>query len=768
VKNNLFTKYLSGMRTGIFCRGNHLQVKGPWLIIILILVSYPPVPVLSETVDSTIGDPDKKIAIYYIDPEGDDANSGRTPSAAWRTLQKVNRHEFKPSDRILFKRGGEWNDPLRISTQGTMESPIVVGAYGEGAAPRISNTHGLSSSGNMNRFAAVFENMNSNRSEPVQLKPSGLFTRTLPCRSGFQYKLKLFVRADGEASLRMQLLVNGNLYLQNEQIKGVMGKWNQHAEWIGVQKSLSQLKEISIVFQSPLVEIKTLQLNVKNTSDKARIQIHVVRLEPRWSEHPDYKNIFMLDTDLKLTELIYQGRRLSRADTIATTEDQSYFYKDGVWYLKDMKGNPEETGVSIQAVTAEQNAVLVTKSKYVILEGLDIRGGTGVRGYLGALGIYDSGHIEIRNSVVSNSINAAMMVFRSEHIRISKCDVSNGGLGGVYLCYCKDCFISENDIHHNGPCLHDLNDLHGIAISAGQRITIEYNHIHHNGYGGGSGEKGDSAVTLYSASDCIVRYNLIDQNWRGGISVDSGHEGNSDHTVVQNNIITDNGLLGPGGRYPALAIQAHEPSTSDDVLFENNTIIRHRTGNLWSLAAQRPLTASAGDRFRSRKCQGTVVFWKEAYLSAAITGTLSEGDVIESVDGRWKATLVSINSAPAAIVLMSPLTPVRGVLLQRNIVADTQGAYDLSVGKNVRVNLADNCFWKKSGSMMFREHALNRSFIRNERQEFLLKDPKFKDDRIPAGLIPEENECKEWGAQPQVWLDRVKTVRSVSALLPTP
>jgi hypothetical protein len=70
--------------------------------------------------------------------------------------------------------------------------------------------------------------------------------------------------------------------------------------------------------------------------------------------------------------------------------------------------------------------------------------------------------------------------------------------------------------------------------------------------------------------------------------------------------------------------------------------------------------------------------------------------------------------------------------------------------------------------MMFREHALDRSFIRNERQEFLLKDPKFKDTRIPAGLIPEENECKECGAQPQVWLDRVKTVRSVSALLPTP
>jgi hypothetical protein len=607
-----------------------LKYRGLWLIMFLILVTCPNVTLRSETAKSAAGDQVIEAVTYYVDPEGNDANSGMSPGKAWKTLQRVNQHEFRPSDRMLFKRGGEWHGQLRISGRGTVERPIVLSAYGEGAQPGIYNTYVL----------------------------------------------------------------------------------------------------------SPSMKVKR---------------------DPRWSKQPDHKNVYMIHSDLKVTELIYEGRRLSRVDAITRLENQTYFVRDGWWYLKDMKGNPEETGVSIQVVAPEQNAVLLTGSKYVILDGLDIRGGSGVNGYVGALSINDSDHVEVRNCTVSNSTNAAVMISRSQHISISNCDVSNAGLGGVYTGNCTDSVISGNDIHDNGSCLHDLNDLHGIGLgSRSERIVIEYNHIHHNGYGGGSPDRGDSAVTLYSASECIVRYNLIDQNWHGAISVDSGHEGNSDHTIVQNNIIMDNGLSGSGGRYPALAVQAHQPSTSDHILFANNTIIRQRTGDLWSLASKKPQAASAGDKFKGINCQGTVAFWEGAYLIAVISGTLNGDDVIESVDGRWKATVLSINSAPAAIVLMSPSEPVRDVVLKRNIVADTQGSYDLSTGRNVTVNLADNCFWRKGGSVRNRENDMGRYFFGKGGQGSLLEDPKFKDVRIPEGLIPEDNDCKECGAQPQVWLDKVK------------
>lgn len=37
---------------------------------------------------------------YYVSPSGDDANAGTSRATAWRTLSKVNRSTFAPSDRI--------------------------------------------------------------------------------------------------------------------------------------------------------------------------------------------------------------------------------------------------------------------------------------------------------------------------------------------------------------------------------------------------------------------------------------------------------------------------------------------------------------------------------------------------------------------------------------------------------------------------------------------------------------------------------------------
>ena len=42
--------------------------------------------------------------VYYVDSRsGNDANTGMTPSAAWKTLDKVNATTFEPGDQILLK-----------------------------------------------------------------------------------------------------------------------------------------------------------------------------------------------------------------------------------------------------------------------------------------------------------------------------------------------------------------------------------------------------------------------------------------------------------------------------------------------------------------------------------------------------------------------------------------------------------------------------------------------------------------------------------------
>ena len=45
-------------------------------------------------------------ATYYVDAKnGNDGNSGTSPTSAWKSLEKVGGFQFQPGDAVLFKRG---------------------------------------------------------------------------------------------------------------------------------------------------------------------------------------------------------------------------------------------------------------------------------------------------------------------------------------------------------------------------------------------------------------------------------------------------------------------------------------------------------------------------------------------------------------------------------------------------------------------------------------------------------------------------------------
>ena len=68
---------------------------------------------------------------FYIDSKnGDDANNGKTPEKAWKTLDKVNNFKFMAGDSILFKSGDAWNGQLKPKGSGSQLSPIVLSVYG--------------------------------------------------------------------------------------------------------------------------------------------------------------------------------------------------------------------------------------------------------------------------------------------------------------------------------------------------------------------------------------------------------------------------------------------------------------------------------------------------------------------------------------------------------------------------------------------------------------------------------------------------------------
>ncbi|KAF0234975.1 MAG: parallel beta-helix repeat-containing, partial [Prolixibacteraceae bacterium] len=76
--------------------------------------------------------------IYYVSATGSDANSGTSTAAPWKTLARVNSFTPKAGDQILFKRGDSWFGTINVNASGSSASPIIYGAWGDGANPVIS------------------------------------------------------------------------------------------------------------------------------------------------------------------------------------------------------------------------------------------------------------------------------------------------------------------------------------------------------------------------------------------------------------------------------------------------------------------------------------------------------------------------------------------------------------------------------------------------------------------------------------------------------
>ncbi|WP_460685161.1 right-handed parallel beta-helix repeat-containing protein [Niabella aquatica] len=75
---------------------------------------------------------------YYIDPDGNDNNTGLSAADAWRSLSKVNSLTFFPGDSILLKSGGVWNETLQPKGSGKEGALIVIDKYGEERKPVIN------------------------------------------------------------------------------------------------------------------------------------------------------------------------------------------------------------------------------------------------------------------------------------------------------------------------------------------------------------------------------------------------------------------------------------------------------------------------------------------------------------------------------------------------------------------------------------------------------------------------------------------------------
>jgi hypothetical protein len=73
---------------------------------------------------------------YFVRPTGNDEANGTSTSAAWRTIDRVNRARFQPGDSVRFEAATTFNGNLRLSAEdaGTSNDPVVIGSFGDGRA----------------------------------------------------------------------------------------------------------------------------------------------------------------------------------------------------------------------------------------------------------------------------------------------------------------------------------------------------------------------------------------------------------------------------------------------------------------------------------------------------------------------------------------------------------------------------------------------------------------------------------------------------------
>ncbi|MCH5716151.1 right-handed parallel beta-helix repeat-containing protein [Niabella hibiscisoli] len=131
-------------------RLNNFTMKGGNLLCLMPFVFF--LNCIKESSQTTIFNTDSRVSrpvTYYIDPGGDDNNTGKSPDTPWRTLSKVNSVTFFPGDRILLKSGSVWNETLQPKGSGEPGAAIVIDKYGGDIKPVI---HG---GGRVNRSSTL-------------------------------------------------------------------------------------------------------------------------------------------------------------------------------------------------------------------------------------------------------------------------------------------------------------------------------------------------------------------------------------------------------------------------------------------------------------------------------------------------------------------------------------------------------------------------------------------------------------------------------------
>ena len=396
---------------------------------------------------------------YYVDSvAGSDSNAGTSSGAPWRTIAKVNSTRFFAGDHIFFKRGRTWRELLEPYSSGEAGDPIVIDAYGTGAAPIVSG---------------------------ADLVPQSAWTLCSGCKSGVWH-----------AALSTQpniVLFNGSLGPKKTSISQLVGAgdWYWDAGVLYVWCSMNP----GSYYGSPGVEAgkRTLAVNLSAMSYITIQNLHFTGANGIPTNAVVYAHT---QNDIQPHNLILQNLVVTNgAGNGVNLEDCNHCVVQGL-NVTGMKGD----GIRLASLSASSpitsasivdNTVSKNQHDGIATYGCAIGGDC--QGLVFPSGVFLSG-ISVSGNVVHD----------------------NGE--GVYFEWTNHSSISCNTIFHNSDTADSAAEGGGIELEASSYNTIQKNLVHDNRGNGVemSNDAGTGAV-LTGSSHNTIAYNAIHDNGAHGL-----------------------------------------------------------------------------------------------------------------------------------------------------------------------------------------------------------------------------------------------------------
>ncbi len=442
-------------------------------------------------------------AVYHIDSEkGDDQNNGSI-SQPWKTVVKANKSTFSPGDKILLKRGSQWNNTFIFPSSGSAEQPITLGSYGDaGPSPLLDGSTPVN--GNWLQLT------NNIYMHTLKKRPSILFYKDLPQPPITTITLNPSVKRIPEP---------GAILLQIKQK-------TPYTNFL-VTSTNKALKEISGIsnFHDKLDTVR--QIKVRQINE-------ITGKEEFWKPLPPPVEVVPKRSGLKTPG--------------------NWFWRDGVLFLFS-NTHPDKQQVSVGSLNfgihtnkkqylnirdihikgANKVGMMISGTRHSLIENIKVYG-IGDENPKSAIMLEDSSHNQIINNTIENVLGIGIALYGFSSLthyntigenRISSTGSSAILIGGEVPFRVANNLITGNTIMSASQISYDSAGIY-LYFCAGGNI-LEKNIIIN---GGTDYLKSSGIMADTDSGPVTIRENTIENNSFGGITVTE-----KQHQILGNKLI---------------------------------------------------------------------------------------------------------------------------------------------------------------------------------------------------------------------------------------